>query len=138
MKALKTTSATLQKCKEGETALQIIKYATQDLEDNINEFQRNIEDLGRSVKNEAASVCEKKLGEGNQKLLKQHDDMKAYIGKRNGSLEFAKIIIKKDSNEQILLLEKEIKAMATDIQKECPELLRAKFEGIFPSKLDFE
>ena len=118
--------------------MKIIKYATPDLADNINEFQRYVENWGRSVKNPTASFCEKKIGEGKQKLLKQHDDMKACIEKWNGSLVFAKIIIEKDSNEEILLFEKEIKAMATDIEKECPELLQTKYEGISPSELDFE
>ena len=62
MKDLKTTAAILQKkCNEGETALLDIKHATQDLTDDINEFQQYTEDLYYMLKKAVAINCARKF-----------------------------------------------------------------------------
>lgn len=59
----------------------------------------------------------------NQKLLKQNDDMKAYHQKVNGSLDFAKNIIKKTSDDEILLHGKKIQLNAKNIKNKCPKIM---------------
>ena len=72
---------------------------------------------------------DRKHNEINQKLVKQHDDMKVYVEKVNGSLEFAKNIIEKGSNEDILVLRNEIKENASDMEKKCSKLMRPVHSG---------
>ena len=134
--ALKPTSASLQKLyDESQRALKKIKQASKNLE-TCNKMVKNailpqerkiLEAFTRKLKHATAALIvdvDRKHNEINQKLVKQHDDMKNYVEKVNGSLEFVKNIIEKGSNEHILSLGNEIKDNASDIEKKCPKMMR--------------
>ena len=84
----------------------------------------------------AALIVEvdRKHNQINQKLVKQHDDMKVYVEKVNGSLEFLKNIIEKGSNEDILSPGNEIKGNASDIEKKCRKKMRPVHSGYLEYK----
>ena len=142
-KDLKTTSAFLQKkSTECQNALQKIKRASQNLEANgkkakdaiLRQEKEILEEFTKKLRgNTAALIVEvdRKHNEVNQKLVKQHDDMKAYVEKVNGPLEFAKIIIEKERNDEIITLGDKIKSNAKDIEKECPKSMQPVHHGFF-------
>ncbi|XP_028391872.1 E3 ubiquitin-protein ligase TRIM33-like [Dendronephthya gigantea] len=141
-KSLKTTSAILQRTSnEVKTTLQKINHATERLQvntkrakDMILEQEKEIlQKLTQKVKHNTAVL----LGEVdrahnivNQRLVQQHDEMKAYHEKVNGSLDFAKNIIEKASNDEILLLGTEIQVNAKDIKKDCPKMKKPIHDGL--------
>ena len=138
---LKTTSANLQKkSNEGQNALQEIKQASKNLL-NHNTKAKNVilkqekellEEITKMLKSHTAALIvevDRKHNEVNQKLVQQHDDMKTYVEKVNGSLQFAKYIIENGSNEEIIALENEVKSNANDIEKECPKSMRPVHYG---------
>ena len=141
--ALVTTSAMLQeKSVEGQNALQKIERASGNLQDNTKKAKDAIlkqekeilaEFANKLKRNTAALIDEvnKKHNEVNQKLVKQHDDMKAYVEKVNGSLKFAKNIIEKGSNEEIITLGDEVKSNANNIEKELPKSMLPVHNGFF-------
>ena len=141
--ALVTTSAMLQeKSVEGQNALQKIERASGNLQDNTKKAKDAIlkqekeilaEFANKLKRNTAALIDEvnKKHNEVNQKLVKQQDDMKAYVEKVNGSLKFAKNIIEKGSNEEIITLGDEVKSNANNIEKEHPKSMWPVHNGFF-------
>ena len=139
--ALKPTSASLQKLyDDSQNALQKIRQASKKLE-TCNKMAKNAileqerEILGaftKKLKHTTAALIvevDRKHNEINQKLVKQHDDMKVYVEKVNGSLEFAKNIIEKGCNEDILSLGNEIKENANDVEKKCPKMMEPVHSG---------
>ena len=141
--ALVTTSAMLQeKSLEGQNALQKIKRASQNLKDNdkraknaiLQQEKEILEEITKKLKrNTAALIVEvdRKHNEVNEKLVQQYDNMKAYIEKVNGSLQFAKNIIEKGSNEEIIALGNEVRLNADNIEKECPNSMQPVHGGLF-------
>ena len=141
--ALMTTSAILQtKSDAGHDALKEIRGASENMEVNYTKAKTEI----LHQKNEILDAFTKKLehtmapliveldrkhNEVNEKLSKQHDDMKVYVKKVNGSLEFVNNIIEKGSNEDILSLGNEIKENASDIEKKCPKMMMPVHSGFF-------
>ena len=141
--ALKTTTAILQiKSDAVHDAWKKIKQASENMKvsnkkakDNILQQKNEIlkaftEKLEHSTQALIVDV-DKKHNEINQKLSKQHDDMKVYVEKVNGSLEFVKNIIEKGSNEDILSLGNEIEEHASGIEKECPKMTKPDHSGYF-------
>lgn len=140
--SLKTISASLEtKSNEGQTALQDIEKAIGNLRANskrakdaiMQQEKEIVEQFTKKLKQSTAVLLSQvdKYDEVNQKLLKQHGDMKAYVKKVNGSLEFAKNIAEKGNIEEILLLEKEIEANTSAIDREKPELMLPVHRGYF-------
>ena len=140
---LKITSASLQrKSNEGQTALQKIKRASEILQDStekakdviLRQEKEILEEFTKKLKRNTAALIdevERKRNEVNQKLVKQHDDMKAYVEKVNGSRKFAKNIIEKGSNEEIITLGDEVKTNANNIGKENPMSMWPVHNGFF-------
>ena len=138
---LKRTSAILQmKSNESQSALQKIKRASQNLQasskiakDAILQQEKEIlEEFTKKLKRNTAALIvevEGKHNEVNRKIVKQHDEMKTYIEKVNGSLEFAKNIIEKGSNEEILSLGNAIEVNANSIEKKCPKVMLPVHNG---------
>ena len=138
---LKTTFDILQKTStEVHTALKEIDHATQNLKistekakDMIQQQEKEIsEQLTQKVKQKAAILIaqvDKKLNAQNRELVKQHNDMKAYHERVNGSLDFAKNIIEKASSEEIILLGRELQLNANDIKKERPDMMEPIHDG---------
>ena len=138
---LKTISASLQKkSNEGQNALQKIKRVSQNLQDNkkksedaiLQQEKHIMEEFTKKLKRNTAALIDevdRKHNEINQKLVKQHDDIKAYVEKVNGSLKYAKSIIEKGCNEEIITLGIEIKSNANNIEKECPKSMRPVHYG---------
>ena len=138
---LKRTSASLQrKSNEGQTALQKIKRASENLQDStkqaedviLRQEKKILEGFTKKLKCNTEALIDKvdrKRNEVNQKLVKQHDDMKAYVEKVNGSLKFAENIIEKGSNEEIITLRDEVESNANNIEKECPKSIRPVHHG---------
>ena len=138
---LKITSASLQrKSNEGQSAVQKIKRASENLQDStekakdaiLRQEKEILQEFTKKLKCNTAALIEKvdrKHNEVNQKLVKQHDDMKAYVEKVNGSLKFAKNIIEKGSNEEIITLRDEVKSNSNNIGKECPKSIRPVHHG---------
>ena len=121
---LKTTSGNLQRKSDAvHDTLKKIKEASEILE----AFTKKLENTTQALIVEV----DRKHHEVNKKLSKQHDDMKVYAEKVNGSLEFAKNIIEKGSNEDILSLGNEIMQNAIDIDIECPKMMRPIHSGYF-------
>ena len=141
--ALVTTSAMLQeKSVEGQNALQKIKRASQNLKDNdkraknaiLQQEKEILEEITKKLKRNTAALIDevdRKRNEVNQKLVKQQDDMKAYVEKVNGSLKFAKNIIEKGSNEEIITLGDEVKSNANNIEKEHLKSMWPVHNGFF-------
>ncbi len=119
-----------RKSDEGQSAVQKIKRASKNLQDSTRkrlkmpscDKKRNLgKKFTKKLKRNTAALIDevdRKHNEVNQKLVKQHDDMKAYVEKVNGSLKFAKNIIEKGSNEEIITLGDEVKSNANNIEKE--------------------
>ena len=140
---LKTTFNILRKkFDDGHNALENIKQASENLQtsskrakDIIVEQQNKIlKEFAKKLQHTTAALIvdvDKKQNKINQKLVKQHDDMKVYIEKVNGSLEFVKNIIERGSNEDILSLRNEIKENASHIEKKCPKMMRPIHSGYF-------
>ncbi len=140
---LKTTSASLkEKSDESQNALQKVKRATENLQDNVKKAKDAIlrqeeeilEEFTKKLKRNTAALIhevDRKHNDISQKLVKQHDDMKAYVEKVNGSLEFAKNIIEKGSNVEIIAHRNKIKSNANNIEMECPESMRPVHYGFF-------
>ncbi|XP_028392186.1 E3 ubiquitin-protein ligase TRIM33-like [Dendronephthya gigantea] len=140
-KALEITSANLQRVSnEVKAALQKIKQATKNLQVNTKRAKDTIlqqekvilEELTQKVKHNTEIL----LGEVdrannivNQQLGQQRNEMKNYLEKVNGSLDFAKNIIEKASNDEIVLLSPEIQINAKDIKKEGPEMMEPIHDG---------
>ena len=141
--ALKATFDILKKTSDdGQGVLNNIKQATQNLQTSnerakeiILELERKIlEAFTKKLENKTQALIvgvKRKHHEVNQKLVKQHDDMKVYVRKVNSSLEFVKSVIEKGSNEDILSLGNEIKENASDIEKKRPNLMRPVHTGSF-------
>ena len=55
--------------------------------------------------------------------------MNTYHEKVNGSLDFAKNIVEKASNDEILLLSTEIQVNANNIKEECPKMMEPIHDG---------
>ena len=130
--ALKPTSASLKKLfDENQNALEKIRQASKKLE-TCNKMAKNaileqereiLEAFTKKLKHTTAAMIvdvDRKHNEINQKLVKQHDDMKNYVEKVNGSLEFAKNMLEKGGNEDILSLGNKIKENAIDLEKKSP------------------
>ncbi len=140
-KALKNTSAILdKKSSEGQNVLQKIQRASQNLQANtkkakdaiLRQEKEILEEFTKKLKGNTAILLDqvdKQHNEINQGLLKQLDDMKAYVEKVNGSLDMAHNIIEKGSNEEILSFGNEIKVNANKIEKECPKMMQAVHNG---------
>ena len=93
-----------------------------------------MEEITKKLKRNTAALIDKvdrKRNEVNQKLVKQHDDIKAYVEKVSGSLKFAKNIIEKGSNEEIITLGDEVKLNANNIEKENPMSMWPVHNGFF-------
>ncbi len=127
---------------EGQSAVQKIKRASGNLQDNTKKAKDAILQQEKKIlakfttklkRNTAALIDEvdEKHNEVNQKLVKQHDDMKAYVEKVNGSLEFARNIIEKGNNEEIITLGDEVKSNANNIEKELPKSMWPVHNGFF-------
>ena len=140
---LKITSASLQrKSNEGQTALQKIKRASENLQDStekakdviLRQEKEILDEFTKKLKRNTAALLdevERKRNEVNQILVKQHDDIKAYVEKVSGSLEFAKNIIEKGNNEEIITLGDEVKSNANNIEKELPKSMWPVHNGFF-------
>ena len=140
---LKTTSALLQeKFDEGQTALQQIKTASQNLRDNnekakaaMLQCEKEImEEFSKKLKRHIAALIvesEKKHNEVNQRLVKQHDDMEAYVEKVGGLMGFLRFIVETGSNEDIVSFGNIVKLNADDIEKECPKSMQPAHDGFF-------
>ena len=127
--ALKTTSAILQtKSDAGHDALKKIRKASENMKDNTRKAKDDIlqqkkeilEAFTKKLENTTAALIievDSKHNEINQKLSKQQDDMKVYIEKVNGSLEFVNNIIEKGSNEDILSLGNELRRMPATLRR---------------------
>ena len=144
----KITSASLQrKSNEGQSAVQKIKRASENLQDStekakdaiLRQEKEILQEFTKKLKCNAAALIVKvnsKHNEVNQKLVKQQDDMKAYVEKVNGSLKFAKNIIEKGGNEEIITLGDEVKSNANNIEKECPKRMRPVHHGFIQYQLE--
>jgi tripartite motif-containing protein 2/3 len=140
---LKRTSTILQiKFNESQGALQKIKRASQTLQTNtkkakdaiLQQEKEILEEFTKKLKRNTAILIvevERKHNEVNRKIVKQHDEMKAYIEKVNGSLKFAKNIIEKGSNEEILSLVNAVELNANSIEKKCPKVMLPVHYGYF-------
>ena len=141
--ALVTTSAMLQeKSLEGQNSLHKIKRASQNLKDNdkraknaiLQQEKEILEEITKKLKRNTAGLIvevDRKHNEVNEKLVQQYDNMKAYIEKVSGSLQFAKNIIEKGSNEEIIALGNEVRLNADNIEKECPNSMQPVHGGFF-------
>ncbi|XP_028392123.1 E3 ubiquitin-protein ligase TRIM33-like isoform X2 [Dendronephthya gigantea] len=141
MEALKETSVILQKTsKEVEIALQKIDAAAETLQANgksandmIRQQEKEIsKNLTQKVEQKAAALLDKvdrQYNVVNQELIRQHDDMKAYLEKVNGSLDFAKNIMEKASNEEIILQGRALQLNAKDIKKRRPDRMKPIHDG---------
>ncbi|XP_028392005.1 E3 ubiquitin-protein ligase TRIM33-like [Dendronephthya gigantea] len=140
--SLQTISASLEtKSNEGRTALQDIEKAIVNLRANskrakdaiMQQEKEIVEQFTKKLKQSTAVLLSQveNYDEVNERLLKQHGDMKAYVKKVNGSLEFAKSIVEKGNIEEILLLEKEIEANTGAIDREKPEMMLPVHRGCF-------
>ena len=128
-KALKTASAALQKLSDkGQDALQKIEQSFRNLQastkkakDDILQQEKEIlEEITKTLRRNTEVLIgqvEKKHNEINGNLVKQRDEIKVYVEKVNGSLMFAKNVIKKGSNEDIVSLGKDIDVNASDIEE---------------------
>ena len=132
--ALKTTTAILQSKSDAvhdgfnkiKRASEIMKASNKKVKDNILRQENEIlevftEKLEHSTQALIVEV-NRKHNEINQKLSKQHDDMKFYAEKVNCSLEFVKNITEEGSNEDIVSHGNKIKENASDIEKKCPRM----------------
>ncbi len=140
-KSLKITSNVLQKkSNECQNTLTKIKYAVQFLDASTKKAREAIIKQNEVILNEFTRQLEVKtrslLGEVdmnyrfvNEILGKQQNDMKVYVEKVNGSLDLAKNILEKGSDEEILMLGKMIEKNASDIEKECPKMIEPVHNG---------
>ena len=127
--ALKTASAVLQKLSDkGQHALQKIERSFRNLQANTKKAKDDIlqqekeilEKITKKLRRNTEVLIgqvDKKQNEINENLVKQRDNVKAYVEKVNGSLMFAKNVINKGSNEDIVSLGKDIYVNASDIEK---------------------
>ena len=141
-KTLKITSANLQrKSNEVKATLKKIDHATENLQaktkrakDMILQQEREIlQELTQKVKHNTAVLLgevDRTHSRVNNKLVKQHNEMRSYYEKVNGSLDFAKNIIEKASNEEILLLGTEIQDNVKDIEKYGPKITKPAHNGV--------
>jgi hypothetical protein len=117
-----------------------IKYAVQFLDASTKKAREAIIKQNEVILNEFTRQLEVKtrslLGEVdmnyrfvNEILGKQQNDMKVYVEKVNGSLDLAKNILEKGSDEEILMLGKMIEKNASDIEKECPKMMQPVHNG---------
>ena len=140
---LKATSANLQrKFVEGHDALKKIKEASKNMEvnnkkakDDILQQEKEIlEAVDKKLKATTAALIvevDRKHNKVNKKLVNQHVDMRDYVEKVNGSLEFVNNIIEKGSDEDILSLGNKINENVCDIEKKCPKIMRPVHSGYF-------
>ena len=131
---LKTTTAILQSKSDAvHDAMKKIKQSSENMKASIEKAKDDIlqhkneilEEFTKKLKYSTQALIvdvDRKHNEINQKLSKQHDEIKVYGEKVNGPLEFVKNIIKRGSNEDIVSLEKEIKENASDIEKKYPRM----------------
>ncbi|XP_028392261.1 E3 ubiquitin-protein ligase TRIM33-like isoform X2 [Dendronephthya gigantea] len=141
-KALKTTSADLhRKSNEVKVTLRKIDHATKNLQaktkrakDMILEQEKEIlQEFTKKVKHNTAVLLQEveRIHSGvEHKLVKQHNEIKAYYEKVNGSLDFAKNIIEKASSEEVLLLGTEIQVNAKCIETHCPKIAEPIHNGV--------
>lgn len=139
--ALKKTSATLQeKSSEGMDALRCTEHAIQNVRAStrkaknivLQQEKQILQEFFLKLKHNTSVLLgqiESKHDDVYQKLVKQHADMKTYVDRVHGSLEFARNIIENGSKEEILSLGKDIEMNANDIVKECPQSLRPVHYG---------
>ncbi len=127
-----------EKSVEGQNALQKIKRSSENLQDNTKKakdaiLQREkeiLEEFTKKLKYVFAALIDevdRKHNEVDQELVKQHDDMKAYVGKVNESLELAKNMIEKGSNEEIF---------AHSLKKKCPKSTWPVHHGLIQCQLE--
>ncbi|XP_028392126.1 E3 ubiquitin-protein ligase TRIM33-like isoform X2 [Dendronephthya gigantea] len=140
-KALKTTSDQMQAAStEVKIALKKINQATQSLDASTEiakgsirqqeeEILQDFTDKLRRNTAELLSCVDRARNMVNEQLVKQHNEMKAYHEKVNGSLNFANNIVEKASNDEIILNSQEIQANAKDIKKECPKMMEPIHDG---------
>ena len=141
--ALKATLNTLQKMSDdGQGTLNNIKQTSQNLQKSnlrakeviLQQEKELLEAFSEKLKYTTAALIvevERKHNEISEKLSKQHDSMKVYVEKVNGSLKFVKNIIEKGSNEDILSLGNEIKENPTKIEQKCPKMTSSFESGYF-------
>ena len=127
--ALTTASAVLQRLSDkGEDALQKIERSFRNLQastkkakdDILQQEKKILEEITKTLRRNTEVLLgqvDKKHNEINQNLVKQRDEIKVYVEKVNGSLIFAKSVIEKGSNEDIVSLGKDIEVNASDIEK---------------------
>ncbi|XP_028392035.1 E3 ubiquitin-protein ligase TRIM33-like isoform X2 [Dendronephthya gigantea] len=140
-KSLKTTFDILQKTSgEVKSSLEEIDQATKDLDRNTKSAKDLVEEQKKAILQELTTRVEektdillcridKKYQHVKQKLLEQSDEVNAYNERVNGSLDFAKNVIEKANNEEIVLLCAKIQASTDDIKKECPEMMEPIHDG---------
>ena len=127
--ALKTASAVLQKLSDkGQDALQKIERSFCNLQasakmakdDILQQEKEMFEEITKTLRRNTEVLLgqvDKKHDEINENLVKQRVKIKVYVEKVNGSLMFAKNVIVKGSNEDIVSLGKDIDVNASDIEK---------------------
>ena len=140
-KSLKTTSAILQKkSNECQNTLTKIKDAIQFQDSSAKKARQAILKQNEEILKEFTRQLEVKtsvlLGEVEENcrfvsgiLGKQQGDMKAYVKRVNGSLDLAKTILEKGSDEEILSLGKKIEKNADEIKKKCPKMMQPVHSG---------
>ena len=138
---LETTSVILQtKYNVGWNALERIKKASQNLEANTKTTKDAIlhhekvilEQFTKKLKASTAVLLGHADGHHNdvdEILSKQQDDMQHYVAKVGGSLEMAKNLVQKGSNEEILSFQNAIEVNAKEIEKKCPKIMEPMHNG---------
>ena len=138
---LKTTSDILQKkYTASQDALEKIKATSQNLQTNTKKAKDGIlhhekvilEELTKKLKASTTvllSHVDRHHNDVNHILSKQHDEMKNYVEKVNGSLDMAKNLIKKGSNEEILSFQNKIEENVKEIESECPKMMEPMHNG---------
>ena len=140
---LRTTSTILQNISnQGQNALQKIEQCTQNLQVSakkakeviLQQEKEILEEFTEKLKQGTEALLgqvDKKHNKVNESLVKQGDEIKVYVKKVNGSLVFAKSIIEKGSNEEILSLQEGINVNAGNIKKQCPKSMQPVDLGYF-------
>jgi tripartite motif-containing protein 56 len=140
---LKETSADLEKkVKQGQSSLQKIKSASQNLEAHnkiakaaiLKHEKEILDEFTKRLKHHTAKLIvesDRTHNTVNRTLVEQYDGMEAHVAKLNGLMGFVNYLVEEGSNEDIVLLRNCIKSNANDVEMKCPKLMAPVHYGRF-------
>ena len=140
--ALKKSAAIFeQQMKKANESNVKIECAMESLKINAEKAKHAIAHQKQEILNELTMQVEKEMAvllgqvdarcnKMSQPLMKQQADMNAYIAKTKSSLEFAKNIISRGSNEEIVSIKHEVEEKADGLAKERPALMEPVHNGV--------